>query len=198
MGTPSMPPPEPPAAADPRPNVPEASESPEAHQDLQPPESLTHTPRDPRKRRRRLRPSPDRRASPSPVDLEQFPEIGRRMSRFLVLVLATLVTSSLPLPWQAGSLAFAIVTIVEGIRTLRAVWRTGLRERLAPLLIFGLALTALMTLSMGVTFAFWPIQLAHQECVSRAVTISSQEQCDVDFQDALNARLTEFRNRLDG
>lgn len=198
MGTPSIPTPAPPEAADSRLNVPEPSEPSETHQDVQPPEDLAHTPRAPRKRRGRLRLSPDRRTAPPPVDFKQFPEIGRRMSRFLLLVLATLLTSSLPLPWQAGSLAFAIVTIVDGIRTARTVWRPGLRERLAPLLVFGLALTVLTALSIGATFAVWSIQMAHQECTSRALTITSQEQCDADYQDALNARLTELKNQLDG
>jgi hypothetical protein len=129
------------------------------------------------------------------VDPEALRSANRLVLHFTLLVLAALLTTTLPLPWQLGSLAFAVAGLVVGLRALRQVWRSGLRQQLAPLLLFGLAFAALMTLSMSVMLAFWPAQVARQECQARAVTIDAREQCELDFQQSLTDRLNELTDR---
>ena len=94
-----------------------------------------------------------------------------------------MVTTTLPLPWQAASLVFVVAALVVGIRALRFVWRAGLRGVLVPMLAVGLAFTALLSVSMASLLALWPVQLERQQCLQDALTIASQE-----FQPTFSAR----------
>lgn len=130
-----------------------------------------------------------------PPDPESARAANRLIMHFVLLMLAALVTMALPLPWQAAALAFVVGAIVVGVRALRAAWRPGLRERLAPLLIFLLGFATLLALSLGLMLAFWPVQIERQQCLARAVTISAREACDARYQEALNERLEELTGR---
>lgn len=130
------------------------------------------------------------------------PEAARAASRhimhFGLLLLAAVVTSTLPLPWQAASLVFIVAALVVGIRALRSVWRAGLRGVLVPMLAIGLAFTALMSVSMASLLALWPVQLERQECLQGALTIAARESCQVDFQHTLEERLRELTRTRTG
>jgi len=110
----------------------------------------------------------------------------------VLLVLAALVTGTLPLPMQAAALLFSVAAIVVGVRALRAVWRPGLRERLAPVLLLGLVFASLLAISFSVMLALWPVQMERQECVSRALTLSARQACETRYQEALVERLEEM------
>ena len=145
------------------------------------------------------RDQPARPPGPTPPLRPMDPDVARSTTRlvldFTLLVLAALLTMMLPLPWQLGSLVFAVAGLVVGVRALRKVWRSSLRQQLAPLLLFGVAFAALMILSMSAMLAFWPAQVARQECLGRAVTIDATEQCEIDFQESLTDRLGELTDR---
>jgi len=142
---------------------------------------------------------PLRRTEPPPaVDPDALRAASRLVRFFLLLVLAALLTTSLPLPWQVGSLVFALVAVGVGLRALRVAWQPGLREQLAPLLLFGLVFAVLMTISTSARLALWPVEMQHQECLSRALTIGAHAQCEVQYQDALTARLEDLRNPQNG
>ena len=151
-------------------------------------------------RKTRRRPyRPLRRTEPPPsVDPDALRAATRLVRFFLLLVLAALLTTSLPLPWQVGSLVFALVAVGVGLRALRVAWQPGLREQLAPLLLFGLVFAVLMTISTSARLALWPVEMQHQECLSRALTIGAHAQCEVQYQDALTARLEDLRNPQNG
>ena len=116
---------------------------------------------------------------------------------FGLLMLATLVTAALPLPWQAAGLAFAVVTVVVGVRALQAAWRAGLRT-LVPLLGVGLAFAMLMSVALGAILALWPLQVERQDCLRDALTISARETCEADFQESLQQRLEQATRPSDG
>ncbi|WP_024287077.1 hypothetical protein [Cellulomonas sp. KRMCY2] len=126
-----------------------------------------------------------------PADPEAVRAASRQVMHFGLLILATLLTASLTLPWQAAALAFAIGAIVVGIRAIRTVWRAGMRGTLVPVLAVGLALAALMSLSLVTMLALWPLQVDRQDCLRGALTISVREGCETAFQDALTARLEQ-------
>ena len=127
------------------------------------------------------------------------PATAERLNRvvrpFILLILGSLLTATLALPWRLGSLALSVAAIVVGGVALGRSWRPGLRERLAPVLAFGLAFAVLMTLSMGGTLILWPVEIAHQECLDRAVTIGARAECEETYQDALEDRLDELMRR---
>lgn len=116
---------------------------------------------------------------------------------FGLLMLATLVTAAMPLPWQAAGLAFAVATVVVGIRALQAAWRAGLRT-LVPLLGVGLAFAMLMSVALGAMLALWPLQVERQDCLRDALTISARETCEADFQESLQERLEQATRPSDG
>ncbi|MFV0425814.1 MAG: hypothetical protein ACK5KU_02125 [Beutenbergiaceae bacterium] len=106
--------------------------------------------------------------------------------RFGLLMLLTLMAGVLPIPWQvlapiAGIASFAYGTTIL-VRVLRLRWR-GL---LTPLLVGGLALIGLTTLSSTTQLAlFWDEQLAFQECREGAITIAAQERCLAQYQESI-------------
>jgi hypothetical protein len=107
-------------------------------------------------------------------------------------MLAGLLTMNLPVPWLVGSLGFTLCAVVVGYRALRFAWRSGLRDQMAPLLMFGLTFAMLVGMSSGGRLAMWPVEVEHQECLRRAVTISANERCEVAYQDALKERLADL------
>lgn len=131
---------------------------------------------------------PHRPAPPAP-DSEIVRTTSRRVLHFLAFLLASVVTSALPLPWQAASLVFVAVGIVVGLRALVLAWRGGVRGGLAATLSVGVALACFVGLGMVSLLAFWPQQLDRQECLAGAVTISANRTCEADFRRAVDERL---------
>lgn len=105
---------------------------------------------------------------------------------FGVLLIAGMLTSTLPVPLQLAGVAFLVAAIVVGIVALRAVWRSGVRGSLPIVLATGLGLAAVMTLSSVALLALWPVQAERQECLRDALTISAREACEAQFQDSLD------------
>lgn len=113
---------------------------------------------------------------------------------FGLAMLACLVTSTLPLPWQAGGLAFALLALVMGVRALRSVRASGVRGVLVPALSIGLAFAAVLALSMVTSLAMWPLQMDRQDCLRDALTISAQQTCEEQFREA-TTNLSIFSGR---
>ena len=153
-----------------------------------------HGPNKPNGPHAQHRPAP---APPNPPDPEDVRRASRRVMDFGLLMLATLVTAAMPLPWQAAGLAFAVATVVVGIRALQAAWRAGLRT-LVPLLGVGLAFAMLMSVALGAMLALWPLQVERQDCLRDALTISARETCEADFQESLQERLEQATRPSDG
>jgi hypothetical protein len=114
---------------------------------------------------------------------------SRRVLHFLAFLLASVVTSALPLPWQAASLVFVAVGIAVGLRALVLAWQGGVRGGLSAMLSVGVALACFVGLGMVSLLAFWPQQLDRQECLAGAVTISANRACEADFRRAVDERL---------
>ncbi|QJW37481.1 hypothetical protein [Cellulosimicrobium protaetiae] len=133
-------------------------------------------------------PQADRRPAPNEPP-EPDPELARAATRrvlhFGLLLLAVIVVSTMPFPWQAVSLALAVGAIVVGIRALLAVWRARVRGALVPALGIGVGLSAMLALQMVSTLVTWDVALAHQQCLDGAITVSAEKRCDVERTQAL-------------
>jgi hypothetical protein len=128
-----------------------------------------------------------RRTEPSgrPPSPEEVRTAGRRALAATGLTFGALITSAMPLPWQALSGAFALAAVVAGVRALRTARATGLRRSLMPVVTISLALGAFyLVSSIGVVMT-WSIQQEHQDCLARALTVSAQDACEADFRQAL-------------
>jgi hypothetical protein len=128
-----------------------------------------------------------------PLDPDTLRATTRQVLHFGLLMLVTLVTSSLAFPWRVASLFFAVVTIVFGVRALRAVWRARLGGALLPAVAVGLGLTVTMSLSMLGTLAMWDVELDHQRCLDDAITVSAQQECAASYE---QARVEWTKDRL--
>jgi hypothetical protein len=114
---------------------------------------------------------------------------SRRILHFGVLLLAAVLTSTLPLPWQVASLLFVAAALVVGIRALVRAWRGGVRGAVLPMLGLGLASAGLVAVTVLSLLAVWPQQLQRQECLADAVTIAATERCEAQFRRSLEERL---------
>lgn len=137
--------------------------------------------------------SDGRPARPEP-DPEKAAAASKRVMLFVLLLVAALVTASLPLPWQVAGVVFALASLVAGVRALHAVWRAGMRGALPAMVAVGLVFATLMTLSLSTLLALWPLQAERQSCLADALTISANEACEQQFQD----RLSEYLDGVSG
>lgn len=105
---------------------------------------------------------------------------------FGVLMMLTLLTGELPVPWQVAAPIVGMVTLGYGFRTLMRVYKLRWRGMLAPMLIGGLVLTALTTMSVTTRVTLlWDEQVAYQQCRDNAITIAAQERCEREYQEAI-------------
>ena len=148
----------------------------------------------PRAPRQAPRQAPQRPAPPRP-DPAELREVNRRVGTFVLLVVAAVLTSGLPVPWQLGSLAFAVAAVVTGVWALRAASRPSLRQQVAPPVVVGLVFTAFMTMSIGASLILWDAQLERQDCLANALTLRAQEQCEARYEQAVEERLAELTRR---
>jgi hypothetical protein len=113
-------------------------------------------------------------------------------------MLGGLLTLGLQLPWNLVALALTVAALVVGTRALLAARRAGLRGGLVISLSLGLAVSALVALSFASVLALWPVQLARQECVAEALTISARQTCEQDFERAVTDRLEHLLGPAQG
>ncbi|TGO06242.1 hypothetical protein [Serinibacter arcticus] len=108
----------------------------------------------------------------------------RGLGRFLLLVAAAVLASSLQLPWSVLALVLAVVAVVVGIRmlmssrgTTRAIWN--------PLIIASLAMSGFVALTSGAAIVSWPAQMDLQQCRDRALTHGAEAACEARFTEDL-------------
>ncbi len=135
---------------------------------------------------------PDGTGDPAEPDPELARLASRSVLHFGLLMLAMLLVSAMPFPWQAASLVFGVVAIVVGVRALVAVWKARVRGVLVPALALGIGLAAMLTLQMAATLVLWDVAAAHQECLDGAITVSAERRCDVERQDALDQTVNRW------
>ncbi|MFI2755164.1 hypothetical protein ACGIF2_17180 [Cellulomonas sp. P22] len=120
-----------------------------------------------------------------PIDPEALRVASRRVMNFGLLMIATIVVSTLPLPWRAASLVFVVLAIVAGVRALVATRRARVRGALTPMLLVGLAFAGMLSLTLVTMLATWPVQQAHEECLRGALTVSARAGCDQTYEQDL-------------
>lgn len=141
------------------------------------------------------RPSGGRHGLPPEPPPEPTPEEVRAAIRpvrvvGLLSMVAFAASAFLPLPWQLAGLVIAVVAMVLGVRALRIVWSTGLRRALAAPLVIAMAFSGLVLVSSSSVLATWPIQMRHQECLERAITVSARDACEAEYREAVESYLS--------
>lgn len=100
-------------------------------------------------------------------------------------MLVGLLSSNLPLPWQILATLAYVAALVTGIRALISLWKAQVRGVALPMAIVGLIISGVLLATSLSLLALWPLQMDRQDCLRRAVTISSEEKCEQDFEDGL-------------
>lgn len=125
-----------------------------------------------------------------PEDPAAYEALRKRLGLFLLLLVASLLVLSLPLPFQVASVVFSAWAVVVGARAVVAAWRGGIRRAAVPLAAGLVGIAMWMTLSAGLQLALWPVLLERQDCLREALTTSAREACEDDYQQAVEERLS--------
>lgn len=188
MGNPYAPKPPGTPSPDPRPFQPQ---SPAPQDGAHPPVQVSETGSpDAAQPPRPARPAP--REPRPPVDPDTARRATRSVMHFGLLMLGSLLTSSLALPWRLVSVVIALAALVVGVRALRRIWRAGLRGFLVVALSAGVVMTFALALTTLAVIPVWEIEMDRQSCLEEAITISATATCESDYKTAL----TEYQNSL--
>lgn len=140
-------------------------------------------------------PGPDSRApheTRPPVDPDAARQATRSVMHFGLIMLASLLTTSLALPWRLVSVAIGLLALVVGIRALRRIWRAGLRGFIVVALSAGVVMTFALALTTLAVIPVWQIEMDRQSCLDEAITIAATTACESDYATAI----TEYQNSL--
>lgn len=112
--------------------------------------------------------------------------------RYGLLMVLALMGGMLPIPWQLIGPIAGFAALIFGGRLLARVLQLRWRGMLAPLLVGGLALTALTTLASTAQLTlFWEEQSTFQDCREQAITIAAQDRCLAEYQEAISPSAPE-------
>lgn len=179
MGNPYAPPPrDRPPTATPPPPAPPPRDRPPTYRPVEPGRAPAG--------RRGLPPEPP--PEPTPEEVRAAVRPVRVVGLLSMVAFAS--SAFLPLPWQLAGLVLAVVAMVLGVRALRLVWSTGLRRALAAPLVIAMAFSGLVLVSSSSVLATWPIQMRHQECLERALTVSARDACEAEYREAVESYLS--------
>lgn len=132
------------------------------------------------------------RAPRPPVDPEKARLATRGVMIFGLYMLASLLLSSVALPWRMLSVAVGVAALVVGVRALRTVWRAGLRGGLVVVLSAGMLMTVILGLSTLAVIPVWGIETDRQSCLDEAITITAQTSCQTTYETAID----DYRSSL--
>lgn len=126
-----------------------------------------------------------------PPDPEGTARAASHTRLFGVLILASVLVATLPLPWQAAAFPFALGALVVGVRALVVAARARARG-LIPMLSVGTVIALSWTFLLGVQLALWPLQQDRQDCLQGALTIEARTACESQYEKDLNELQPSF------
>lgn len=119
---------------------------------------------------------------------EQKQSVRGYLRIFVALVVAVLLTSGLALPWKLVPLALGVAAIAVGIVTLVKVVRFNIGPAQMFVTSLGLVASVVMTLGLGLAVATWDSTEKLETCLSNALTIQAQDECEEQFTNGLLPR----------
>lgn len=121
--------------------------------------------------RRPPTPTPDKATD------EQLASTRTYQRWFMLLLLGTLLTSNLMLPWKLLGLILGMAALTMGILALVKAVRHKLPTFLKITTVIGLAATLFLTLGTAASVLLWPITAEYEECMRTALTNAAQRTC---------------------
>lgn len=136
--------------------------------------------------------------SPTPPSFEDLKQASGATFRFGAILILTLLSSQLPLPYTLVSPVLVVVAVVYGIIALRRSWAISPRNLMTPMLVVGIIMSLMISLSVVSKIALWPVEMERQECVKYALTNTAQAECEANYEQAVDDRLKALRNLAPG
>ncbi|GAA1866225.1 hypothetical protein [Brevibacterium marinum] len=122
--------------------------------------------------------------SPPTPEEERQAAPARHGLILILLILASVLTFTYPLPFKLAAIAFAVAAVVWSIRYIIAVVRTK-QKRNMSLGILGGLLSIYLIFSTLSSVVLWPVQSKYEECVRDAITQQAQLSCTTEYQTGL-------------
>ena len=120
-------------------------------------------------------------ADQEPPDPEGAARATRATRLFGVLVLGSVLVVTLPLPWRASSLVFALAAIAVGAWAI--VISVQARTRgITPMLAVGVLVAFTWTAFAVGQLVPWSAHQARQDCLEGALTVGAQDACQTQFE----------------
>lgn len=128
-----------------------------------------------------------------PPSLEDLKKASSTTFRFGAVLILAMLATQLPIPYTLIAPVFIVGAIVMGVIALRKSWAISRRNLMTPLLIAGIIMAAMMSVTAASKFMLWPVEVKHQECVRLALTNSAKAECQVAYQDAVADYISSLR-----
>lgn len=125
----------------------------------------------------------EEKSAPTPEEEKQAAP-ARHGLVLILLILASVLTFTYPLPFKVAAIGFAIAAVVWAIRYIVAVVRTK-QKRNMSLGILGGVLALYLIFSTMSSVVLWPVQSKYEECVRDAITQQAQLSCTTEYQTGL-------------
>ena len=113
--------------------------------------------------------------------------------RFALLLLATVLASSLPLPGLVVAVPLIVWVVWTGISLLRRPKRPG-ASTWTTFTVVGFGVTAIISLGVLTSIATWNARIDYQTCMDRALTSSAQMQCQAEYTDRVTGSFGSVAN----
>lgn len=125
----------------------------------------------------------EEKTAPTPEE-ERLAAPSRHGLVLILLILASVLTFTYPLPFKLAAIGFAIAAIVWAVRYIVAVVKAK-QKRSMSLGILGGLLSVYLIFSTLSSVVLWPVQSKYEECVRDAITQQAQLTCTTDYQNGM-------------
>lgn len=102
---------------------------------------------------------------------------------FMLALLGAVLTSSLMLPWKVLGLAFSLFALAAGVVALVKMVSTKRPRVLVIATSIGLAAALFLAVGTTASVVLWPVTQAYEDCMSRALTLQAQAECEDDLRE---------------
>ncbi|SMX67145.1 MULTISPECIES: hypothetical protein [unclassified Brevibacterium] len=125
----------------------------------------------------------EEKSAPTPEEEKQAAP-ARHGLVLILLILASVLTFTYPLPFKVAAIAFAIAAVVWSIRYIIAVVKAKQKRNMSLGILGGLLAVYLIFSTMS-SVVLWPVQSKYEECVRDAITQQAQLSCTTEYQTGL-------------
>jgi hypothetical protein len=116
---------------------------------------------------------------------EQHSSTGLFLRMLFLLVLATLLAYTLPLPWKVAAPVLGIIAGTVSIVGLTRAFRAKAPGSLRAIFVLGLVVSLFFVIISLAQVAFWPLTAEYEQCMRSALTHMGRERCIADYEQRL-------------